>query len=394
MKYNDESAKVDFADPEPDLTVDFTAPSLGVKGTPAEEFEAVVYAVKKYEKNGKPKYKCDYNTILGYTDGADLTSPSDDPDIKNFLTVSVDDSAAPTYTVEVSELDENLSDIPSYYYDDYEANLYVCIELQQHGCGRKQEFADVLLHISINLKSECKTCPIAYIKREGPEKDDAEVCAPELVCYLGPDTPGKEPEYGTTPIFYQGDEIQACIKYNETSLCDSEICFKRVVTFDATIYEYDRCQGQCEEENALSGDDLLALTGNPFTQVGESDCTSDPLEAGLTECCVTFIPDQKLIQALRKKQKLLLGIAAQVHGTYDCYTEPPCESATGSCPDSRFLQGSEVPEDEPIATIFKDFVLDPTEDSEPAPAADDCDGFFLVCWIEAFFAFLGRLFGF
>jgi len=285
MDYVANSAMADFtgdddATPVPgyDLTVQFTAPSLGVVGTPAEKIEAVVYAASTTNP-----YKCNYEKILGYTSGADKTSPSGNPDIKNFLTVSVDESAAPTYTVQVLGLDENLPNIPSYSKGDEKANLYICVELQQHGCG-KQGFADVLLDIVIDLKSSCETCPIAYIKREGPAKDGDNVYAPDLECYLGPDTPGYTPGEDKKPIFYQGDEIQACIKYNEASLGDSDICFGSIYKFDATIYKDFFCGGTiCK--GPVGSDNLLALTGNPFIQVGESDCTSDPLEAGLTGEC-------------------------------------------------------------------------------------------------------------
>jgi len=285
MEYTADSAKVDFTpDPGTDLTVDFTASLMGPSTGP-EEFEAVVYAVKKDDG----KYKCDYTKVLGYTAGADLTGPplpgtpaSILGGPPGLLGVSVDKSYAPTYTVEVSGIDENLQNIPFYEEDKYKANLYMCIELQQHACGRKQEFADVFLHIEIHLKSECETCPIAYIKREGPEYDDADVCAPELVCYLGEETPGV-PGYGDKPIFYQGDEIQACIKYDEYSECDSDICFKKVAKFNATIYENEKKCGEklCKDE--LSSDNLLALTGNPFTQVGPSTCK--PLGDGVTGEC-------------------------------------------------------------------------------------------------------------
>jgi len=360
MKYSDGSAVADFTGdddgtpPGYDLTADFTAPSLGVVGLPAEAFEAVVYAASS---DGT----CDYETVLGATSGADLTSPDTYPGQAtnlDILDVSIDGpNPIDLYTVQVLGIDENLATLASlpapltspYIVNGDDANLYVCLELQQFGCGRKQEFADVWIDIEIDLVSKCETCPIAYIKREGPAKDGDKVEAPDLVCYLGDETPG--------PKFYQGDEIQACIKYDEDSLGDSSICFGTIKKFDVTIYEYyDNCDDECYGE--LESDSLLALTGNPFTQVGLSTC--NPLGAGVTECCVTFMPPQTLIQQLEPGEKLKVGIEAKVWGTYDC----GARYLIGSEVDGRNLQDSAVP----ISTIMTEFNLEYVgENNAPGP---------------------------
>lgn len=147
--------------------------------------------------------------------------------------------------------------------------LYVCVELQQHSCGAKREFATVWLEIDFNLDSSCTDCAIATVEREVASEDTGEVEAPPIDCELG-NGPGP---------YNQGDPIEICLDYVDSPAYNA--CFDQVLSFTGS------------SPNLSPLFNMLTLPNGGVVEVGQNDCTY-PMAVGQT-CKCQFCPKKQLL---------------------------------------------------------------------------------------------------
>jgi len=257
MDFVDGSTYVDTA-LSPDIWLDFTASDMTSDGS--DTFKAVVFA-GILEDN---KVKCDYDHILGYTPGADLTVPDGSlgavfqgaPGIFGVTVVEpTPQTNPPKYTVKI-DTDFDFNPLPPGY-SEFEAGsplesvgqLLMCVELQQFGCdNEKDEFATVGVQIDYDLDATCLECNLAKVKKENLEQDSEGVAAPQIDCVLS------NPIGDPAEPFTQGQVIKVCINYKEPDSFD-DACFDQVLELKAKIYDAN--------DDDWTGEELVSLNELP-----------------------------------------------------------------------------------------------------------------------------------
>jgi hypothetical protein len=263
IKNYDDNADID---PDPDSAGLFTI-MTGKWDTPAmnpsagsETFEAIVYAATDQG--------CNLNLYVGATSGAELTAPGGSNATSstyqvNELNLVLNGSPSNLTAVEIKMNTNDFDLLPDDMYeeinegstDDKVGKLHMCVELQQHACGVKQDFAYVLLEFTFALEDNCIECPIAYVSKEGPDNDEDNVGSPGLECYIP----------GDNNAFTQGDSITICLKYPDNY--KGSACFDTVTSLLADLNGGPSGFGNTQDV------DLLNLASEPgWTQVGETNC--------------------------------------------------------------------------------------------------------------------------
>jgi len=347
----------------PDLQLTFVAPSLGVVGTPAESFEAIVWAA---DGSG-----CDYTQpYLGKTGpGASTINPtgSDPGQFTTPFTVSPITGAGPSYSVDIDTI--FVTGTPGYSESGSTGTAYMCVEFQQFGCGSKVDFKTVYLTITYALDSTCSVCEIAQVTREGPINDNGSVAAPPLEC-----------EVTNAGPFTQGDEIRICVKYPDggppggPAYLNDDVCFNYLSAFTAQMY-------QGSSFSAVAN--LLSLPSGGFQRVGTEECL-DQLDTAPSppmysrECCITIVPSGEYLQSIEAGTSASLRVDATLISTY-----LNCPSQVGG---SRFLEGIEGHRHLEDAVVSRASVTIPLV--APTDGTKTCDGNLFLWILQIIFGWL------